>query len=147
MSVVCTLLGFLLLTHCADPVANLPDPEKAKERILTLMQEQQACWNRGDIVCFMESYWASDSLRFIGKSGLTYGWQQTLDNYKRSYPDQAAMGTLHFRVMRIEPLSEKYMHVIGQWQLDREEDTLQGHYTLLWEYKKGDWVITTDHSS
>jgi hypothetical protein len=35
-------------------------------------------WNRGDLSKrFMDTYWKSDSLMFIGKSGVTYGWQNT----------------------------------------------------------------------
>jgi hypothetical protein len=36
---------------------------------------------------------------FIGKSGITYGWQKTLDNYKKGYPDKEAMGKLHFTLL------------------------------------------------
>ena len=50
--------------------------------IRTLLQKQTEAWNRGDVEGFMEGYWKSDSLMFIGKSGITYGWQKTLDNYK-----------------------------------------------------------------
>ena len=49
------------------------------------MEQQQLTWNSGDIDGFMGYYWKSDSLSFIGKSGITRGWQATLDNYKKSY--------------------------------------------------------------
>ena len=51
--------------------------EKEIRAVLALQDEE---WNRGNIAGFMESYWKSDSLMFIGKSGITYGWQKTLDN-------------------------------------------------------------------
>ena len=64
--------------------------------IRQLLDQQTAAWNRGDIDRFMDGYWENDSLMFIGKSGVTYGWTNTLNNYKRGYPDTAAMGKLRF---------------------------------------------------
>ena len=37
----------------------------------------------GNLEEFMSFYWKSDSLMFIGKNGIQYGWQKTLDNYKK----------------------------------------------------------------
>jgi hypothetical protein len=58
-----------------------------------VLSNQEVAWNSGSIDDFMKGYWASDSLVFIGKS-VTYGWQPTLENYKKRYPDTAAMGKL-----------------------------------------------------
>ncbi|MBL7807616.1 MAG: nuclear transport factor 2 family protein [Saprospiraceae bacterium] len=111
------------------------------------MAKQELAWNRFDLEGFMEGYWHSDSLRFIGSKGLTFGWQNTLDNYKRSYPNPDAMGTLKFTILSVELLSGKSAFVIGKWQLTRKQDLLSGHYTLLWRKIKGKWVIVADHSS
>ena len=64
-----------------------------------LLQTQTETWNRGDINGFMQTYWKSDSLMFIGSKGIVWGWQQTLDNYKKRYPGLAAMGTLSFDII------------------------------------------------
>ena len=58
--------------------------------IRKVLSTQEAAWNAGNIENFMKGYWINDSMMFIGKS-LTYGWQKTLDNYKKRYPDTAAM--------------------------------------------------------
>lgn len=115
--------------------------------IQTIFQQQQKAWNRGDLEGFMEGYWVSDSLLFIGSRGLTYGWQATLDNYKKSYPDKTSMGKLTFTIVSIELLSKKDAFVIGKWHLQRKKDAPRGHFTLLWKKIKGKWVIVTDHSS
>jgi ketosteroid isomerase-like protein len=111
------------------------------------MYEQEQSWNNGDIEGFMKHYWQNDSLKFIGRRGLTYGWQQTLDNYKRSYPDRAAMGRLQFDILSTDILSDSSAFVIGKWTLLRSADTLSGHYTLLWKKYDDRWVIVADHSS
>lgn len=111
------------------------------------MAQQELAWNRGDLEGFMKGYWYSDSLRFIGSRGLTYGWKNTLQNYQNSYPDKDAMGTLVFTILSVEILSKKSAFVVGKWHLARENGDLSGHYTLLWRKIKGVWVIVADHSS
>lgn len=44
--------------------------------ILDVLKKQTAAWNRGDLDAFMIGYWQNDSLLFIGKSGITYGYQK-----------------------------------------------------------------------
>lgn len=120
---------------------------KDKSAILEIMASQEMSWNKGDLEGFMNGYWRSDSLRFIGKSGITYGWQPTLANYQRSYPDKAAMGKLKFTILRVESLGKGVAHVTGAWLLTREKDAPQGYFTLLWRKINGEWVIVADHSS
>ena len=111
------------------------------------MQEQQKAWNEGDLEGFMEPYWHSDSLQFIGKRGITLGWQNTLDNYKKSYPDRQAMGTLNFTNLSFDIINQSSVYVLGKWELFRTADTLSGHYSLLWKKMDGKWLIIADHSS
>ncbi len=115
--------------------------------ILEVMRLQEDAWNQGDLQGFMQGYWQDDSLRFIGKSGITYGWQPTLDNYVKGYPDKAAMGKLTFTILRIESLGRGRAHVTGKWHLQRAQDAPQGYYTLLWRKVDRRWVIVADHSS
>jgi hypothetical protein len=121
--------------------------QNTEESIKTLLDRQTTAWNRGDLEAFMEGYWKNDSLRFIGKSGITYGWKRTLDNYKKGYPDKAAMGTLQFTILHINKLSAQYTQVIGKWQLTRTIGNLSGHFTLLLKKFGNQWLIVSDHSS
>lgn len=136
---------FLLFIVGATSFAQLSKTDNGAIRAIMAKQEQ--CWNQGDLECFMEGYWHSDSLKFIGKKGLTYGWQQTLDNYKTSYPTPEKMGKLSFDIISIEPLGAEHVLLIGKWRLDRVEDVLQGHYSLTWKMINGEWRIIADHSS
>jgi hypothetical protein len=121
--------------------------DKNAQKILGILEKQDAAWNRGDIDAFMEGYWESDSLKFIGKSGVTYGYTNTLNNYKKGYPDTAAMGKLSFHIIKVEKLSTRYYSVVGKWFLKRSIGDVGGHYTLLFRRIKGKWVIVQDHSS
>lgn len=124
-----------------------PATDSAEHQIRQILAQQQDCWNQGDLECFMDGYWNSDSLRFIGSSGINYGWQATLDNYKRTYPDKAAMGTLNFELLNLEPLGNDHYLVTGKWKLIRESDTPNGLFTLIWKRFGDEWKIIYDHSS
>ncbi|MCK7558601.1 DUF4440 domain-containing protein [Chitinophaga sedimenti] len=95
----------------------------------------------------MTTYWKSDSLMFIGKNGVTYGWQATLDNYKKGYPDKAAMGQLEFNLLEFKRLAKGVYLVIGKWHLTRTIGDLQGHFSLTMKKIDGEWKIIADHSS
>ena len=119
----------------------------AETTVLNTLDMQTDCWNKGDLDCFMQGYWKSDSLKFIGKKGLNYGWQTTLDNYKKSYPNREAMGQLKFEIKSIEELSGSIIFVVGKWHLERSIGNLEGHFSLVWKEINGKWVIIADHSS
>jgi uncharacterized protein (TIGR02246 family) len=141
------IIPFFLVFLLSQTTGFTQKPNKAEQAIRAVMASQEAAWNRGELEAFMDGYWRSDSLRFIGSRGLTYGWQQTLDNYKKGYPDQATMGKLKFTIISVEQLSRKSAFVIGQWHLTRKAGDVAGHYTLLWKKIGGKWLIVADHSS
>ncbi|AIZ63910.1 L-asparaginase [Hymenobacter sp. DG25B] len=140
------LLFALLLSLVSACITSRP--AAMRQDIAKVLSTQTAAWNRGDVAGFMQGYWQSDSLVFIGKKGLTYGWQPTLDNYRRSYPDAAAMGQLTFSNLHIQPLSSTAAHVIGKWHLARPSlGDLEGHFLLVMRRIHGRWVVVADHSS
>ena len=120
---------------------------KNEQQIRQLLATQTESWIRGDMEGFMQTYWKSDSLMFIGKSGVKWGWQQTLNNYKKGYPDTTAMGKLSFDILQVKKLSDEYYYVVGKWMLKRTIGDLSGHYDLLLRKIKGKWLIVADHSS
>ncbi len=115
--------------------------------IRDILSGQVTTWNNGDLQNFMQGYWQNDSLKFIGKSGITYGWKQTLENYKKNYPNTLAMGKLAFDLIEVKRLSPLYFFVVGKWQLTRSIGNLQGHFTLLFKKINSKWFIIADHSS
>lgn len=121
--------------------------QRNENAIRQLLSKQTECWNKGDIEGFMQTYWQSDSLLYVGKSGVTYGWHRTLERYKKSYPDRAAMGTLQFTIIKVQQLSSKMYNVVGKWQLTRVSGNVEGHYTLSLRKINGKWLIVQDHSS
>lgn len=121
--------------------------QRSTAAIRSLMETQEEAWNSGDLEAFMAPYWNSDSLLFIGSRGLSYGWQTTLDNYRKSYPDASAMGQLTFSNLHFDSINRKTVFVVGKWHLSRAAGDLEGHYSLIWKKRKGKWFIVADHSS
>jgi uncharacterized protein (TIGR02246 family) len=115
--------------------------------IKKLLQEQTEAWNKGDLEAFMQTYWESDSLLFVSKNGVIRGWKNTLENYKKSYPDIEAMGQLTFDLIEIKTLSPQSYFVVGKWMLAKKVGDFSGYYTLLIRKINGQWKIVADHSS
>jgi ketosteroid isomerase-like protein len=140
------LIGlFLFLLTITGSQAQTPADRKA---ILAILDRQTADWNAGNTTAFMNGYWQSDSLTFIGKVGVTYGYDNTLSNNKRRYPDRASMGTLKFTILKLEFQAKNVAYVIGKFHLTRPKvGDAEGYFTLLWRKINGKWVIISDHSS
>jgi ketosteroid isomerase-like protein len=121
--------------------------QNAIEATHTILQQQQEAWNQGNLESYMQGYWHNDSLMFVGKNGITYGWEATLAQYKKSYADTAAMGHLKFKILNTQQLSQQYIQVIGAWHLTRTQGDVGGHFTLLFKHINNRWYIISDHSS
>lgn len=143
--------GMLAAIGCSEAPPGPPDlpTDQIPAPISQAMALQQDAWNRGDIVGFMEAaYWKSDSLIFIGSSGVTRGFDATLEKYAQSYPDRGAMGDLAFENLQWLPIGTEHGLLLGRWTLFRTTDTLSGHYTLSWRLNsQGRWEIFLDHTS
>ena len=73
-----------------EGVSQNPNEIKAIKEILNAQKE---CWNNGDIDGFMEGYWNSEELIFTSLNHKpAFGWENTLERYKNSYPTKESMG-------------------------------------------------------
>ncbi|MDP4678740.1 MAG: nuclear transport factor 2 family protein [Cyclobacteriaceae bacterium] len=134
------VISFMFL-HCSQQSQNT-------ESVITdLLYEQEEAWNNGDIKSFMKAYWVSDSLKFIGASGVTYGYNETYEGYQKRYPNRATMGKLKFEVVNFSMLSDDIVHLVGKWDLTREMGDIGGHFTLIWKKLDNKWLIISDHTS
>ncbi len=137
---------FLLLVSvlCASDLFAQTADEKAIQKI---MDNQVYYWNKADLDNFVKGYWNNDSVMFIGKNGIVYGYNNTLQRYKNSYSDTAQMGKLQFTILHVTKLSPEYYSLVGKFYLTRSMGDLSGHFTLLFRKIKGEWKIISDHSS
>jgi ketosteroid isomerase-like protein len=136
-----SLISFILLLFSFAALAQ------DKQAVVQLIETQRQAWNRGDIEAYMQGYWKSDSLTFVGKTGPVYGWQKTLARYKKAYPGKAGMGQLTFNILQVKILDKTNAFVFGGWHLKRTKDTLGGYFTLWFRKINGEWKIVCDHTS
>tara|TARA_R100000935_G_scaffold27288_2_gene47479 strand:- start:55504 stop:55935 length:432 start_codon:yes stop_codon:yes gene_type:complete len=118
-----------------------------KTAILKVMKDQEIAWSQNDLEGFMQGYWKSDSLKFYGSGGLTKGWQQTLDNYKKGYPTKDHSGTLTFEIDDISPIENNSYWVMGRYYLKRKVGDAHGNFLIIFKKIDGAWKIVADMSS
>lgn len=138
---------FIIFLLLVNGISNAGAQSKDQKEIFTILDEQTKAWNKGDLDAFVKGYWKNDSLMFIGKSGVTYGYQNTLNNYKKSYASPEKMGKLTFDILQVKKISDEYYFVLGKWFLKRAAGDVGGHYTLMFRKIDGKWRIVSDHSS
>lgn len=141
-----TYLLILLLSSagCMSPKLLY---QNANEATTEILNHQVKSWNKGDLNEFMKYYWQSDSLQFIGKNGVIYGYNNTMQAYQKGYPNAEAMGKLTYEVLNIRTIDSNYAYVTGKWNVDRSAGNVNGFFTLLLRHFPEGWKIVADHSS
>lgn len=125
---------------------STPSNEADKKDILDLMKMQENAWSNNDLEGFMQGYWKSDSLKFYGSSGLTYGWDKTLANYKKGYPTKNETGTLNFKINDISMINDDSYFVMGEYHLKRNVGDADGVFMIIFKKINGEWKIIADTS-
>ena len=117
-----------------------------KKAILAIMNQQQEDWSNRDLEGFMNGYWKSDSLKFYSSRGITYGWKNILENYKKRYPSKAHSGVLEFKINDISKIEEEAYFVMGEYHLSRELGDANGIFMIVFKKINGSWKIIADMS-
>jgi len=117
-----------------------------KTAIKSVMKLQEKAWSQNDLEGFMKGYWKSDSLKFYGSSGLTYGWEKTLANYKKGYPTKDHSGTLTFKINDISKIENNSYWVMGEYYLSRKVGDANGIFLIIFRKINGEWKIVADMS-
>ncbi len=136
------LILLIALFSCQSQTSEADD----KQAILNVMKLQEEAWSNNDLEGFMEGYWKNDSLKFYGSSGLTKGWHQTLENYKKGYPGKEHSGTLSFKINDISKIDDGSYWVMGEYFLKRNVGDAQGVFLIVFKKINGEWKIVADMS-
>lgn len=137
---------FILCLLCLTVGFSQSFEKEDREAILSVMELQEKAWSNNDLEGFMKGYWKSDSLKFFGSSGLTKGWQQTLDNYKKGYPTKEHSGTLNFTIKDISKIDKGSYWVMGEYHLKRSVGDANGVFLIIFKKIDGEWKIVADMS-
>lgn len=142
------LLFFLLVFSCNSKpkLEESTNFEEDKIAILQVMTTQEEAWNNHNLEGYMQGYWKSDSLKFYGGNGLTYGWENTLANYKKGYPTKAESGTLKFVIKDVSNIEATNYWVMGEYHLTRDVGNANGVFIIIFKKINGEWKIIADMS-
>lgn len=146
--VCCLGLGIPPVPAQGSPPAGSGVAEDDTATIKKILEAQTNAWNEGDLEKFMMTYWKSDKLTFCSGGKTTYGWQATLDNYRKSYSSPESMGRLNFDGLEISMIESNSALVLGRWHLTMADDSKRdGNFSLVVKKLGDHWKIIHDHSS
>ena len=146
MKTIQHLFALFIFSFSAIAISQTDVYETDKSAILEVMHQQEKAWNNGDLEGFMQGYWKSDSLKFYGSNGLTKGWQNTLDNYKKGYPTKAETGTLRFVINDVSKIEGDNYWVMGEYHLKRAVGDANDVFIIIFKKIDGEWKIIADMS-
>ena len=147
LKAILIITSVLFLNACKKEEVSSSNYEVSKQQITSMMLQTAEDWSKGDLEAFMNGYIKSDSLKFVGSGGITYGWQQTLENYKKGYPTKEHTGTLTFNLLEFDQLANDVFLVIGEFHLKRTVGDADGMFSIILKHINGEWKIIADHSS
>jgi ketosteroid isomerase-like protein len=144
MKLPALLLLFLCLACHAVP------HDGSDRSVATIIHEQQAAWNRGDIEGFMTTgYWRSPDLTFFSGGSDTRGFDPVLARYMKRYKSEGKeTGCLAFTKLEVVVLADDAALARGRWDLDFEnEKDVGGLFSLVFRRTEHGWRIVHDHTS
>jgi ketosteroid isomerase-like protein len=145
MKIVIT--GLLIIAGCWHFVrAQSSVDTEDKDKIISIMKAQEQAWSNQDLEGFMKGYWENDSLKFYGSQGVTYGYRNILENYRKRYPSKAHTGTLRFKINDLSEIEEGSYFVLGEYHLTREVGDANGVFMIIFKKINGEWKIIADMS-
>lgn len=140
-----TLLAAVTVVAVA-PAYDLRDQDDKAVR--TVLADQVAAWNKGDLDGFMKGYWDDEKLVFISGGKQVKGFKALKERYDANYRGEGKeMGSLKFDEVTVEPLGPAVALVHGKWEVTTKKETVGGWYTLVFRKIGDDWKITHDHTS
>lgn len=150
-SALLAICGTLPSHSIAQPAA-FPARDSAQSvstAVQNLLTRQVADWNRGDLDAFATGYKQSPDILFIG-AAVQHGYANMLAGYKAHYPNRAAMGTLSFSDLAVQPLDAKFATTTGHFHLERSASAggnADGYFLLVLENTAQGWKIVRDDTT
>lgn len=144
MKKIVFLLALFATTSVTISAQN--SEEKDIKDIHAVLKAQRLAWSKNNIEKYMEGYWKSDSLAFYGKNGITQGWNNTLERYKKAYPTEDHTGKLNFRINAITKINKDAYYVLGEYHIKRDIGNATGIFMLVFKKIDGEWKIIADTS-
>jgi ketosteroid isomerase-like protein len=132
-----------------EPDNPLHTASRLELDVVKAVLAEEKAWNKGDLAAYESGYKNSPNTIFMGAQ-ISRGYAQMVDDYKRSYPNQAAMGTIEFSELEAYALSDTFAVCIGKYHLDRSKKQggpADGQFSMVLEKTADGWKIVLDHTT
>ena len=139
-------LILLLYMVCFFNSFSQSNEEKDIKAINTVLKKQRIAWSNYNLDGYMEAFWKSDSLKFYGTNGVTYGWENTFDLYEKAYPTKEHTGKLNYKINDISKINENAYYVLGEFHIKRDMGNANGIFMLVFKNINGMWKIIANTS-
>ncbi len=136
----------ILCAPCFNGEINAIDKKTPEMQAQEAMTKQAQAWNKGDLDGYMNAYWKSDSLIFIGKS-MQRGWDSVNSSYQKLYADKSKRGELKFTYLKTTAFTENDVMIVGRWEVTIYEAKRGGYFTVLLKKINNEWKVVYDHTS
>lgn len=144
-----TLIVLSCVVACAGAPPRVGTFEPMDRTAVTSVLDQQAAaWNRGDLAGYMAGYAKIDNLVFTSGGKVRTGWQATFDTYQTKYGvDPSTMGKLEFVIHQVDAVGADGAVVLGTWTVTKNQHPGTGIFTVILERRSEGWRIIHDHTS
>jgi ketosteroid isomerase-like protein len=149
----CALALALLLAPAWSLPAQDDSPLHTASRleldVVKVVLAQEKAWNAGDIAGYVNGYKDSPDTLFVW-SHVSRGFKQILEDYERTYPNRASMGTLTYSELEVHSVSNTFAVCIGKYHVERAKKDGgpgDGLFSLVLEKTADGWKIVLDHTT
>jgi hypothetical protein len=142
-------LAAILLVASAPARSQVSQASADTTAIVNILNKSVDDWNRVDIDAFATCYKNSPDILFMGRT-IQHGYAQMLARYKSAYPTPAAMGTLSFTQLSVQPLDVQFATATGNFHLERAQaggGNADGYFLLVMERTATGWKIVRDSTT
>jgi len=137
--------NFIIFFILLFPLAVFPQ-SRDEIGVRATFEQSLESWNAGDLDGYMDTYDKSDSILFINKSLIAYGWKDANETFRKAFPTKESMGKLTLTIKAAKQLSKDFWLVVGSFQVERGKDSFGGNFSDLVQKIKGKWKVVVDHS-
>ena len=120
------------------------DTDIASTEIISCFGTWTDAWNAGDVDGFLDGYYDSDSVRYVGGETVIRGKNNIVQHFR----SRGATGTLSLVHFEVDFISPEDAICFGQYHVvDDEEEIHEGYFTAHVRRIGDSWKIVSDHSS
>lgn len=117
---------------------------KQFQPIMKLMTDMTRCWNRGDLSCVVNKFYAKKFI-YVGNEIIT-SKEELLKHYLSAFQNKqnASLGQLKFDIINCDYIDSNNIITLQKYILTTPKEIKQGYDVLVWKKQNSQFYITLD---